>query len=116
MKRMLLLSLICTIDVDVLRAAYEAQKCYVCDQSGCDNPGAGDIKDCSDSAAGGASGKGFVNGAFNSTVDINGKMAADLQTFGTASLGINQSAMPSWTILTRWVNPVEVRRPFSHAF
>lgn len=91
----------------VLGAAYPDQHCYICEQNACLYPSSQDIKVCSDSGNAGAdtSGKNFVNGALNKndSARIYDSLAAELETFGTATLGLNSNAMPKWPSLTRWV-------------
>jgi hypothetical protein len=81
-----------------------AQKCYVCDQNGCDRPGPGNIKDCFDGDYTGTSGKPFLNGVYNKVNDTNiyTTIESELNTF-VSQIGVNQSAV-SWKSLTQWVN------------
>ena len=94
--------------VNVISAVYSNQKCYICDQNGCDHPGANDIKACSDSSSDGTSGKTFVQTAFQeaSGTDMNSKFDKSLTQFGTGTLGINSTIMPKWEQLTRWVKDI----------
>ncbi len=80
-----------------------AEKCYICDQTGCDRPGATDIKDCSDAELGGTSGKAFVNGAFGKNeTDIYTVIQNEYNAF-LLTIQVNQT-FASWTSLTKWVN------------
>jgi len=84
--------------------AYPDQKCYICETSSCIHPAKSDIKDCSDSNNN--DGKNFVYGAIggNSSATIYDTLALQLAYFGKTDLGLNDTTMPSWNSLTRWVN------------
>ncbi|CAF3460304.1 unnamed protein product [Rotaria socialis] len=105
MKIIAILFLCYFININFINANYPSHQCYVCDKSSCDHPTAEDIKQCSLDETGGTSGKYFVAGAFtkNNTNNIYNDIEEDLNSFGTGPLGLNESSMPSWNSLTRWV-------------
>jgi hypothetical protein len=105
MKTITIIVLCNIISINLINA--QTQKCYVCDQNGCDRPGSGDIQTCSDASGytGGISGKSFVNGALgeNNATAIYSILENTLDDYAL-KVHINTSAMPTWNSLTEWVD------------
>ena len=86
-----------------LDATYPAHQCDVCDQTECADSKTINAHYCTETGQGGISGKDFVDGAFRSQNKSN-DMSTRLKNFGTQILGLNETVVPTWKNLTRWVN------------
>ena len=106
MNRNILTICFCNIIIiNVINANYPDQKCYICETNSCQHTSENDIKSCSLNDNHETSGKNFVSGALvrEDANDIYDTMAVSLTNFGINQLGLNESMIPSWNSLTRWV-------------
>lgn len=104
MMKTIFIIFVCNIISINFITGYPNQKCYICETNGCIYPAESDIKDCSDSNNN--DGKFFVYGALggNNANNIYTEIAGNLTSFGKQELSLNDTTMPSWNSLTRWVN------------